>query len=64
MDDFIELCQRAVESRKRFMENVYTSMSLDYGQALEDYANLLGKDYDALTKEDKQRAVLNAVLKE
>ena len=63
MDNFIELCQRSIESRKRFMEYVVHSMSFDYVQAFEDYANSLDKDCDELTKDEKQQAVLDAVLK-
>ena len=64
MDVLEDLLLKSIESQKRFTEIVYTSMSFDYVKALEDYANHLGKDYDELTKEERQQAVLNAVLKE
>ena len=64
MDVLEKLLLKSIVSQKRFIDVLYRSIEFDYGQAFEDYAKEVGKDCDELTKVERQRAVMDAVLKE
>ena len=44
-------------------ETRLTGLVVDYSDALKEYASAINKSRDELTKEEKQQAILNAVLK-
>ena len=65
MDALEDLLLKSIELQKRFLEYITTSLDFDYEKAFTEFANSIGKNgYHDLTKEEKQQAVLNAVLRE
>ena len=65
MDTLKEFILKSIESQKRFIGYAFDAMNFDYEKAFTEFANSIGKNgYNELTKEEKQQAVLNAVLRE
>ena len=65
MDVLEDLLLKSIESQKRFVEYVTTSLDFDYQKVFTEFANSIGKNgYHDLTKEERQQAILDAALKE